>query len=193
MTDRADRAGSGEGDREGSREDPGSTRGHLLVAAPTLFDPNFVRTVVLMLEHNRDGALGVVLNRPTDRALGVVEGSWAGQLAPPEVVFGGGPVDRTAVLAVAVAADGDGFRVVDLDDDPDGDFVPGTLRVFSGYAGWGPDQLDGELEEGAWIVVEAEVGDVSTPDPDGLWSAVLRRQQGWIGLLAAYPPAPWLN
>jgi putative transcriptional regulator len=169
-----------------------TTRGHLLVAAPLMQDPNFARAVVLMLEHNHDGAIGVVLNRPSPVRLHDTLPGWLPYVAEPDVVFGGGPVDPEAIIAVASTISRDGFHVVDLTEPPD-EVGEGTLRVFSGYAGWGPGQLDGELDEGAWFVLEAEVDDLTSAEPEGLWEAVLRRQGGWVSLLASYPREPWLN
>lgn len=169
-----------------------SARGHLLVATPQLMDPNFARSVVLVLEHSEDGALGVVLNRPSSESVNGVLPDWAPVIAPPRVVFAGGPVETGAVLGVATAAEGDGFEVVDLTEPPDA-LRPGSLRLFAGYAGWGPGQLDAELAEGSWFVLDAELGDLVDDDPDDLWARVLRRQGGLVSLLATYPPAPWLN
>jgi putative transcriptional regulator len=176
-----------------------SLRGQLLVATPDLADPNFFRTVVLVLEHSPDGALGVVLNRPS--AANTVEDplpAWAPLAADPPVIFVGGPVQPEAAIGLArrvEAAEPDGFAplsgelgTVDLERDP-ADVAPRVdrIRVFAGYSGWGPRQLEGELESGGWFVVGAEPSDLWTAEPGALWRAVLRRQHGNERLFADYP------
>lgn len=178
-------------------------RGRLLVAAPSLQDPNFARTVVLLLEHNEGGTLGVVLNRPTDQDLSAVLPQWELFAAQPAALFRGGPVDPDAAVCLgtttgAAVAGWQGvlgaLGVVDLSQDPDE--LAGRIaavRVFVGYAGWGPGQLDVELDEGAWFVVDAEAADVFAVAPERLWSQVLRRQPGDLALLATFPADPSLN
>lgn len=177
-----------------------STKGRLLVATPPLEDPNFDRTVVYMIEHHADGALGVVVNRPSDEALGPPLERWDDLQAPPGTVFDGGPVERSALIALALTSrDVDetsealtpvSGRVVsaDLTTDP-AVLTDGlrTVRVFRGYAGWGPGQLDGEIAAGAWIVLDAEPDDPFSTDPDQLWRTVLRRQGGRLAWLARAP------
>ncbi|MQY15764.1 hypothetical protein SRB5_59550 [Streptomyces sp. RB5] len=188
-----------------------SLTGRLLVATPSLADPNFERAVVLLLEHDGEGALGVVLNRPTPVGVADVLESWAALTGTPDVVFQGGPVSLDAALGIAVvpggAADGDvaagpmGWRrihgaigLVDLDAPPELVAAElGTLRIFAGYAGWAPGQLEDELADGAWYVVESEPGDVSSPAPEGLWRAVLRRQRSRLAMFATYPDDAALN
>lgn len=181
-----------------------SLKGRLLVATPDLADPNFARTVVLVLEHGDDGALGVVLNRPGGLDVDEPLPEWADHAAPPAAVFVGGPVAPGAVIALgraSVPAVGDGWvhlfgdlGAVDVGRDPAGVTPPiETLRVFSGYAGWSAGQLDGELEAGGWFVVDLEPGDVFAPDPGALWAEVLRRQRGRVRIFAACPPDPSVN
>jgi putative transcriptional regulator len=181
-----------------------SLRGKLLVAAPSLADPNFYRTVVLMLEHTGDGAAGVVLNRPSETAVGDPLPRWADIAATPDAVFVGGPVQPDGVICLARAVPGqlpDGFReladgIGSLDLELDAALVAPmieTLRVFAGYSGWGGGQLEGELAEEAWLVLDALPGDVFTPDPRHLWREVFRRQSGNLRLLANFPPHPSLN
>jgi len=176
--------------------------GRLLVARPELTDPNFAHAVVLLLEHGSDGAVGVVLNRPT--AIGVSDvlpDVAAGSPGDP-VVFQGGPVGLDAALGVAAAAPGQpGFRpVVDQVGLVDLDVLAGAvpawlrrLRVFVGYAGWGSGQLEGELGAGAWHVVGAVADDVFTPRPERLWRTVLARQSGPLALLSGWTEDPTLN
>jgi putative transcriptional regulator len=178
--------------------------GSLLIAAPTMADPNFARTIVLLLEAGDGGALGVVLNRPTELEVADVLEPWAGLVASPGVLFQGGPVETDAALAVAtVAADDDpvGWRrvfgstgLVDLDAPVELlASAVSAVRIFAGYAGWGSGQLEAEIEEGAWYVVPAEPQDPFPHDPDRLWARVLRRQGGQLALLATMPAEPGLN
>lgn len=181
-----------------------SLKGRLLVATPSLGDPNFERTVVLLLEHGDGGALGLVLNRPSDLDVAGPLPDWARAVADPAVVFVGGPVAPNAALCLARLAPGghtEAFQPVlgavgtmDLDADPD-EVLPrlDRIRVFAGYAGWGPGQLEGEIEAGGWFVIDAEPADALSPDPEALWAAVLRRQRGSLALFAGYPPDPTAN
>jgi putative transcriptional regulator len=169
----------------------GSVKGRLLVANPALRDPNFDRTVVFVLEHSDEGAVGVVLNRPSETPLDELLPAWARRAAEPAVAFVGGPVGAGGAIGVSVGADG--LDVVDLYGEPDG-LPPGAvIRVFVGYAGWAPRQLEGELEAGGWFVVDAAPDDVIASRATTLWRDVLRRQRGGLALVAAYPSDPTLN
>ncbi|MFF3056280.1 MULTISPECIES: YqgE/AlgH family protein [unclassified Streptomyces] len=181
-----------------------SLTGRLLVATPALSDPNFDRAVVLLLDHDEEGSLGVVLNRPTPVGVGDILVSWADLTAEPDVVFQGGPVSLDSALGVAVIPGDEGplgwrrvygaIGLVDLEAPPELLAAAlGSLRIFAGYAGWGPGQLETELTEGAWYVVESEPGDVSSPRPEQLWRAVLRRQRSELAMIATYPDDPSLN
>lgn len=154
-----------------------SLTGRLLVATPALADPNFDRAVVLLLDHDEEGTLGVVLNRPTPVGVGDILESWAGLAGEPGVVFQGGPVSLDSALGVAVIPGDEGplgwrrvygaIGLVDLEAPPELLAAAlGSLRIFAGYAGWGPGQLEDELTDGAWYVVESEPGDVSSPEPE---------------------------
>jgi putative transcriptional regulator len=184
--------------------------GRLLIATPLLGDPNFRRTVVLIVEHEvTEGTLGIVLNRPTAIAVDQVLEQWTELATDPSVVFKGGPVSTNSALALALVPGKDepvGWRALDgapalarlglLDlDAPPRLLAPAiqSLRVFAGYAGWSPGQLDAEIDEGAWYVVGAEPGDVFAPEPERLWRDVLRRQEGELAFLATYPDDPGLN
>lgn len=179
--------------------------GMLLLASPELLDPNFVDAVVLLLDYNEEGALGVVLNRPTVLPVADVLGEWGDVVEEPEVLFQGGPVATDGALAVALAApggeNGAGFQpVLDrlglLDLDTPAELVQGTvdrLRIFAGYAGWGTGQLEAEIEEGAWYVVPAQVDDIFGADTRDLWRQVMRRQPGDLALHATRPADPDLN
>jgi len=178
-----------------------SLRGHLLVAGPGLIDPNFHRTVVLVGEHNEEGALGVVLNRASDTVVTDALPELAELADDLGALFVGGPVQPSAIVVLAdfveperasgLVLESVGFLPAETDPDLLGELR--RARVYAGYAGWGPGQLDGELEEGSWIVEPALPEDVFTDDPGGLWSAVLRRKGGPYGFLATMPPDPSLN
>jgi len=178
--------------------------GSLLIAAPTMADPNFARTIVLLLDAGDSGALGVVLNRPTDVDVADVLEPWADLVAGPGVLFHGGPVETDAALAVArIVADDEpvGWRrvfgstgLVDLDAPVEIlASAVAELRIFAGYAGWGAGQLESEIEEGAWYVVPALPQDPFPDDPERLWASVLRRQGGQLAMLATMPTEPGMN
>lgn len=167
------------------------------MATPPLVDPNFDRTVVYVIEHNDEGALGLVLNRPTDDEVPGLD-SWLAVCSEPAVVFTGGPVETESLIGLArvigpTSAEGfapirDGLGTVDLEAEPEDLRVElRSVRVFRGYSGWAPGQLDDELEAGAWIVVDAESNDPFTDEPEDLWRAVLRRQGGRLAWLANCP------
>jgi putative transcriptional regulator len=180
-----------------------SLTGRLLVATPALQSPEFDRTVVLVLEHGEHGALGVVLNRPSQLEVGDPLPQWESYAADPPVVFVGGPVAPSAAICVARAAGAteveawkplfDGLGTLDLERHPDDVPVLDRLRVFAGYAGWGPGQLEGEIGEGAWFVVDSHPDDALSEDPARLWRDVLRRQGGDYALMSTFPPDPTLN
>ena len=163
-----------------------SVGGRLLVATPDLGDPNFDRSVVYVVQHDEQGAIGVVLNRRSETR---VESEFAGlgaMASTPAVFFVGGPVAEGAVVALGRRTDV--IELVELEPVVDGVVdPPGDLRLFVGYAGWGPRQLDAEVATGSWLVVDAVPDDVFSMDPDGLWRSVLRRQPGPISKLALYP------
>ena len=180
-----------------------SLAGKLLVSPPNLFDPNFNRTVVLMLVHNPDGALGVILNRPSRTRVADLVPLWAPAAAHPAVVHGGGPVEPQAAIALArgdtrITPDGwspvyDDIGTVDLHRDPDDVGGIQQIRVFVGYSGWGAGQLEDELARGGWIVVAADRNDAFDPDPSTLWERVLLRQASSVALLAKSPDDLGLN
>jgi putative transcriptional regulator len=174
------------------------TAGALLVASPLLVDPNFYKTVVLVLQHDLDGAVGVVLNRPSEELVDSHLPEWGRRLEEPPVIFVGGPVDPAVAIGL-VRSDRPteptalgGVGMVDLGQDPAAG-IPGPVRVFSGYAGWGPGQAEAEMAEGAWLVLDALAEDVFTTAPADLWSKVLRRQGGRVAMLATFPLDPSMN
>jgi len=183
--------------------------GQLVVATPQLGDPNFARTVVLLLQVNGDGAIGVVLNRPTETEVGEVLPLWASLAAAPAAVFRGGPVQPQAAICLGRGrlggptvpgfAEVDGLPegavgTIDLDGSPDDLHRAVTeVRLFAGYAGWSAGQLEAEIGEGAWWVLDALPADPFALQPELLWKQVLLRQGAPIAFAASYPPDPKLN
>ena len=184
--------------------------GRLLVASPTLGDTNFERSVVFLVDHDESGALGVVINRPSKIDVGSILPDWHVYSTQPMVVFHGGPVGRDSALALGAllprhddpeAPEPLGFRrvygrlgLVDLDAAPEAVAAEiSGMRVFAGYAGWDPEQLEEEIHQGAWFVVESIPDDLFKVDPEHLWRDVLRRQGGDLALVATFPEDPTLN
>jgi putative transcriptional regulator len=178
--------------------------GRLLIATPSLVDPNFARSIVLLVDQGDEGALGVVLNRPLEVEVGRVLDGWDRLVDRPDVLFGGGPVQTEVALALArVNAEQEpmGWRRVDgelglLDLDAPVELLEqalSSLRIFAGYAGWSAGQLEAEIAEGSWIVVPAEPQDPFLGDPALLWGQVLRRQGGRLAMLATQPRDPASN
>lgn len=177
-------------------------KGRLLVATPGLVDPNFDRTVILVLDHADAGAVGIVLNRPSELDLAEPLPTWSTLASAPTVVFVGGPVAPSAAIALGrgeTDVDGwtpvfPGIGVVDVRRAPEAyDGTVDEVRLFAGYAGWGPGQLDHEITSGAWFVMAPEVDDVISDAPEHLWSEVLRRAEDAGELFAQQAPQPWLN
>jgi putative transcriptional regulator len=179
-----------------------SLRGQLLVAGPTLLDPNFARTVVLIVEHEEQGAMGLVLNRPSPILADQAIPELGEALDPAETLWVGGPVQETSVVVLAdfegtglessAVQGGLGLVLPDADLEQVGGSVR-RARAFLGYAGWGPGQLEGELERDDWIVAELHPGDAFTDDPEHLWAQVLARKGGQYALLSTMPPDPSVN
>jgi putative transcriptional regulator len=188
-----------------------SLRGRLMVATPALADPNFDRAVVLVLQHDTDGAVGLVVNRPSDITVVAMVPEWEPLAAAPADVFVGGPVEPATLIALGREGSRDGTRVtppasprtggfepigpglgvIDLHAGPDE--VPpevSGIRIFAGYAGWGPGQVEEELEQGAWFVFDASHDDIVDADPATLWRRVIRRQGGTFSI---FPDDPTLN
>lgn len=192
-------------DHDAGADVPRWWTGRLLVAGPALLDPSFRRSVVLLLDHDEDGALGVVLDRPSDLAVEQVLAGWTSAVSEPPVLFAGGPVATNAALGVARLVPGTsaplGWRrmfgdVGLLDLDTPTEVLSGALggfRIFAGHSGWGPGQLEAEVGEGAWYVLRSVPDDLVTAEPRRLWSDVLRRQGGRLALLATFPPDPTQN
>ena len=200
MADRAERDEAGDTGGAGTA----TLRGRLLVASPLLSDPNFDRTVVLLVEHGDEGALGLVLNRPSELPVSEVLPQWRDRAAAPATMFLGGPVQPSAVICLARADGGGagapltptavpGIRLLDLDADPETLPDGVELRCFAGYSGWSEGQLEGEIDEGAWFVVDPAPDDPFVSRPSRLWQEVLARQPGSLARYARYPPDPSVN
>lgn len=178
-----------------------SLRGKLLVASPALADPNFARTVVLITEHTGDGAMGVVLNRPSETDVDEVAPE-LGVVTDGEPVFIGGPVQPQALVVLAefdepeaaawLVAEDVGFVGADTDSDRLGQVVR-RGRVYAGYSGWGSGQLEAELDDEAWIVEPPLPAELFPDDPQVLWQDVLERKGGQFALIARMPDDPSLN
>jgi putative transcriptional regulator len=182
--------------------------GRLLVATPPLVDPNFDRTVVFVIHHDARGALGLVLDR-VDPVAGTDPNGWLEHTSAPRRVFVGGPVNPDGFIGLARCTDDIDDATWSRFDAPDHLGVLGTidlavdpvtsnppvdaLRIYRGHAGWGPGQLEGELDGGAWIVVDAHRDDLFTTDPTTMWRDVLRRQPGRLAWLADAPDDLSLN
>lgn len=184
---------------------PTTLSGRLLVARPLLGDPNFHRTVVLLLDHNDEGTFGVVLNRPVEIEVDAVLPEWQAAVTPPSVLFQGGPVGLDGAIGVVTAPPGaplpptvdrlvGPFGLVDLDSDPAAlrGLITG-VRVFAGHSGWGAGQLEDELQEGSWFVIPAEPADAVTTEPATLWRRVLRRQGGDLAIVSTFAEDARLN
>lgn len=176
--------------------------GHLLLAGPALWDPNFRRTVILIGQHDEDGAVGVVLNRVSEITVAEAAPPLAPIVAEGDTVFLGGPVEPTSAVVLAdlaepahaqiLALDSIGFLSSEVPADAAGAIR--RARVFAGYAGWGPGQLEREMaEDGSWIAEPATPGDIFTSDPEGLWTAVLKRKGRAFDLLRFMPLDPSTN
>jgi putative transcriptional regulator len=177
-----------------------SLQGKLLVSSPALVDPNFRKTVVLIAHHDEDGAMGLVLSRPSDVAAADAVPLLGGIPGADDPVFVGGPVQPEAFMVLAEFDDvGEaaapimgalGFMPADAEPE---DLTIRRLRLFAGYSGWGGGQLEAELEESSWIVVDAVADDAFANDPDELWRDVLHRKGGPFSLMENMPFDPGLN
>ena len=179
-----------------------SLRGKLLIASPALVDPNFARTVVLITEHNDEGAMGVVLNRPSETSVDDVAPELAGVVVDDEPVYIGGPVQPQALVVLAEFADLDAAALIVVADvgfvaaQTERDRLEQAVRrgrVYAGYSGWGARQLEGELAEEAWIVEPPLASELFPDDPPALWQDVLARKGGQYALIARMPDDPSLN
>ena len=169
--------------------------GKLLVATPQLMDPHFWRTVIFMLQHDEEGTVGLVLNRPTPELVVDHLPEWVGANSGPQRLFYGGPVEPEMAIALGPGNSGEttslpGVALVDLSSNPPTDLT--GIRVYSGYAGWGSGQLEAEIAEGSWYLVQASPDD-PFDRPEGQWSRILRRQSGYLSLVSTFPDDVALN
>jgi putative transcriptional regulator len=176
-------------------------RGQLLLSSASLFDPNFRRTVVLIGHHDEEGAVGVVLNRPFDVTVGDAVPPLASLVPAGEPLFHGGPVQPEAAVVVADFADPTKAGVIAFgtigflaeETDVGDTAMVRRARVYAGYSGWGPGQLESELEEDAWLVTPARPEDVFLDDPDRLWDQVLTRLGRGYEIMRTMPFDPSAN
>jgi putative transcriptional regulator len=179
-----------------------SLAGQLLLASPSLRDPNFERTVVLIAVDSADGAMGVVLNRPSETTVAQAAPQLEPAVGDSERMFVGGPVQASSIVFLAEFLDPTlagllvlgriGFPAPEAEIDELSQATERS-RVFAGFAGWGEGQLDAEIAEGDWIAQAALPDDVFTDVPERLWSDVLTRKGGSYALLARMPPDPTVN
>jgi putative transcriptional regulator len=179
-----------------------SLSGQLLLASPALMDPNFRRAVVLIGVHSEEGAMGVILNRPSEVTVGEAVPQLEQTVSEDEPVYLGGPVQPSSIVFLAEFLDPTPAGLLVLGrigfpapDAPLDELTEATARrrVFAGYAGWSEGQLEAELDQGDWIAHSAVPDDVFTEVPDELWSTVLTRKGGNYALIARMPPDPSLN
>ncbi|MBA2240592.1 MAG: YqgE/AlgH family protein [Solirubrobacterales bacterium] len=166
-----------------------------------LGDPNFARTVVLVTEHGVDGAMGIVLNRPSGHSIGESVAELAGMLGD-QPLWVGGPVQPNAVVVLAEFSDPSaaawlvvadvGFLGADHDVE---EIARSTrrARIYAGYSGWGPGQLEAELEREDWIVEAPIPRELFPEDPETLWADVLGRMGGQYTLISKMPEDPSVN
>lgn len=177
--------------------------GRLLVAVPREADEVgeddiFDRSVVLLLDHSSEGAHGIVLNRPLDAGVDAVLPGWQEHVTTPGHLFQGGPVGLDSALGL-VSMPGEvetiglkrlfrGVGLVDLDAPPLV-VVPeiAALRIYAGHSGWAAGQLEAELRDGHWFVVDAEAADPFSTQPEQLWETVLRRNGGAAAWAVTFP------
>jgi putative transcriptional regulator len=178
-----------------------SLRGKLLIASPALSDPNFARTVVLITEHGEEGAMGIVLNRPSETEVAAVIPDLE-PVAGPEPIFVGGPVQPEALVVLGQFSDPAKAAWIVVADvglvsaEAELEELPEAVRrgrVYAGFSGWGAGQLEDEIEEDSWIVEAPMPHELFPEEPDGLWSRVLERMGGQYALVARMPDDPSLN
>lgn len=174
-------------------------KGNLLVSNGNLFDPNFRQTVVLIVDHTDEGALGVVLNRVAEVTVAEAAPPLTPIVGSEAELYVGGPVQPGAAVLLAEFDDPENsshivFGSIGLvTGDVDALAPVRRARVYAGYAGWGPGQLEREMEESSWIVEPARPEDVFTDRHENLWADVLTRKGGEYRMLARMPFDPSTN
>ncbi len=176
-------------------------QGQLLISSSRLFDPNFRHTVILVGQHTTDGALGVVLNRPLDASVAQAVPALIDLVPEGEALFEGGPVQPSSPILVADMShpaladipvfDRIGFLTGEIRDDQKRGIV--RARVFAGYSGWDAGQLEAEMAQDSWVLDPAQIEDVFTEDPDGLWQTVLKRMGPDFQMMSRVPFDPRMN
>ena len=173
--------------------------GSLLVAHPSMTDPNFRRSVLFISAHDpNDGALGVIINRPLDKQVVdlVSETPPAGLGDVP--VFLGGPVGKNQLMFAAIEwQDGEGLKINHNVGVGGSDFAcghdPASIRAFVGYSGWGAGQLEAEMKQHAWLLQRPSPAALKPDRLRKLWFEIMRGLGPWYKLLAAAPDDPSLN
>jgi len=177
-------------------------KGQVLIASPSIFDPNFRQAVVLIAQHDETGAMGVILNRPSEAAVRSLSPALARLTGLDDSVYVGGPVDETSLIVLAQFDEPDAAALMVLGDvgfvavGSDLDEVGGIIRrarVFAGHSAWAPGQLEMEMEREDWIVEPASHDDVFAAHAQELWHAVLERKGGNFAVVARMPFDPSVN
>lgn len=179
--------------------------GELLASATGLGAGFFNQAIILLLDCDDDGALGVAINKISAMQLDDVLPQWVPLASPPGDLFAGGPVSPNGAICLAKVAnpreEPPGWRRIVRDIgllhlDTPVELAAGAfsdLRIFAGYSGWAAGQLEAELEKGWWLRLSARDDDIFTGEPAGLWRRVLRRQGGEVGLLSTWVAQPEFN
>lgn len=177
-------------------------KGQILIAMPTLADPNFRQTVVLVCEHGMEGTLGLILNRPTELEVSALL-SEVPDLPGPKRVYTGGPVGKDGMLVLcrsrfnpnghAILNDISLAKDLQVLKDPELLGPGGQIRCYLGYAGWGPGQLETELKAGAWHTIPGNSEIVFNADPSSVWQETMRKMGGEWSIYATMPPDPSQN
>lgn len=175
-----------------------SLAGSVLVATPIITDPPFARTVVALIEHDAEGALGLIINLPSDLPVARLLPETSAEIVPPEVIFFGGPVGADSAIGLLFADDPNSIRPspfagVSIVDPTAGHLAAVGMRVFRGFAGWSPGQLEDEMRDGAWWTALAHREDFFTPRPESLWDTTVRRVEGRVPLYVTFPNDPSAN
>ena len=185
-----------------------SLEGQVLVAESELGDPNFTETVVLIINHDEEGAFGLVINRKSDISLGDAAPNYRESALAGIPLYIGGPVEQEYLFTIHSGLPEDfrspharqvcpgvvfepSFAHVERFLIDEARQSPPELRLFAGYSGWGPGQLEGEMEAHAWITIPAEAALVFNPHPAQGWKAALRKKGGvyWVVAETGYKPS----
>jgi putative transcriptional regulator len=168
-------------------------KGRFLIASRQLLDPHFAKTVVLLLEYHKQGAMGLIINRPSDMKLSAVLPEVEELQQRPDTIYLGGPVARTQLLLlIRTSSPPEGSRHILHDihlsssqaviqrmiNDPEAEE---RFRVYAGYAGWAPGQLDKEIASGGWHVLRADAETVFDKSAPEIWPELIHRSSAqWV-------------